>query len=80
MTTVDRESSPVFPSEPAPSWEERDPETGRHARNGHVILLVGLMWRCENCFHYFDAAVEANEFICGKDCSKAHERYRCTGR
>lgn len=50
------------------TWETRDPETGRHHRNAHLILLVGLMWYCEICKHYFDAAVDADLFACGEKC------------
>lgn len=54
------------------TWTERDPETGRHHRNGHLIYVDGCMWRCELCRHKFDAAVDADLFWCGEDCAGKH--------
>lgn len=53
-------------------WEQRDPETGRHHRNGHVLILSEDDWRCQICGHYFDAAVDAELFFCGEDCTGKH--------
>ena len=50
-----------------------DPEvTGRRQRNGHTLELDGCMWRCLQCDHKFDAAVDADLFWCGDDCTGKH--------
>lgn len=54
------------------SWGDRDLETGRHNRNGHVIQLEEVDWRCVTCHHVFDAAVDADEFVCGESCNDLH--------
>lgn len=54
------------------TWATRDPETGRHHRNGHDLILRETAWRCLTCNHTFDAAVDANLFACGEDCTNAH--------
>jgi hypothetical protein len=51
------------------TWLARDPETGRHHRNGHLIQLDGCEWRCQHCRHWFDAAVDADLFWCGDPCT-----------
>lgn len=53
-------------------WENRDPATGRHLRNGHVLVLSEDDWRCEICGHHFDAAVDADLFKCGEPCAGKH--------
>ena len=45
-----------------------DPLTGRHQRNGHTLVLNELDWKCLQCHHYFDAAVDAEKFFCGEAC------------
>lgn len=54
------------------TWETRDPETGRHHRNGHLIELRETSWKCLICKHYFDAAVDADKFFCGDPCQGKH--------
>lgn len=54
------------------TWETRDPETGRHHRNGHLIEMRECDWRCSICGHWFDAAVNADLFECGEDCAGKH--------
>lgn len=54
------------------TWTTRDPETGRHHRNGHLIELSGCMWRCLHCRHQFDAAADADLFWCGDNCTGKH--------
>lgn len=55
------------------TWETRDPVTGRHHRNGHLIELVGVNWECRICQHEFDAAVDADLFVCGEKCAHPGE-------
>lgn len=50
------------------TWADRDPETGRHHRNGHLIELREVEWRCFLCGHWFDVAVDADLFFCGETC------------
>jgi hypothetical protein len=50
------------------TWETRDPETGRHQRNGHTLVLQETDWKCLQCQHYFDAATDADKFFCGEPC------------
>ena len=54
------------------TWNTRDPETGRHHRNGHLLDLDGCQWRCQICRHVFDAAVDADLFMCGDSCDGRH--------
>jgi len=54
------------------TWETRDPVTGRHHRNGHVLILSETDWVCLICGHHFDAAVDAELFFCGDDCTGRH--------
>jgi hypothetical protein len=54
------------------TWETRDPETGRHHRNLHVLELQGVNWICLICKHTFDAAVDADLFACGESCEGKH--------
>lgn len=54
--------------EDAESWKNRDPDTGRHIRNGHVLVLGENSWICLGCRHKFDAASDANLFHCGEKC------------
>lgn len=51
------------------TWKIRNPETGRHQRNGHTLELSGCNWECLQCKHQFDAAVDADKFFCGEPCS-----------
>lgn len=46
------------------TWDKRDPGTGRHKRNGHIIKLGECEWRCERCNNVFDAAIDADKNIC----------------
>ena len=55
------------------TWKTRDPETGRHQRNGHTLVLVETDWKCLQCKHYFDAAIDADLFFCGDSCK---DKYR----
>jgi hypothetical protein len=50
------------------TWIQRDPETGRHRRNGHLLELGDTDWRCQHCQHTFDAAVDADLYRCGDPC------------
>jgi hypothetical protein len=50
------------------TWVDRDSETGRHHRFGHLIELDDIDWKCRICGHSFDAAVDAEEFWCGEPC------------
>lgn len=50
------------------TWETRNPETGEHQRNNHNLELRETTWKCTRCKHYFDAATDANKFICGEPC------------
>ncbi len=50
------------------TWKTRDPITGRHQRNGHTLELDENEWKCLQCKHYFDAAVDADKFFCGETC------------
>lgn len=50
------------------TWNDRDPETGRHHRNGHLLELDDIDWFCQICRHKFDAAVDADKFACGDPC------------
>jgi hypothetical protein len=45
---------------------------GRHQRNGHTLHLDGCTWRCLQCRHWFDAAIDAEAFWCGEDCAGKH--------
>jgi hypothetical protein len=54
------------------TWADRDVENGRHHRNGHLIELRETDWRCLICGHWFDAAVDADLFWCGEDCTGKH--------
>jgi hypothetical protein len=56
-------------------------ESGRHHRNGHLLEIHGCMWRCLHCRHVFDAAVDAERFWCGEDCTGRHpgEMHRAQG-
>lgn len=54
------------------TWSDRDPETGRHHRNGHLIELGDVDWKCLLCGHIFDAAIDADKFFCGDDCTDKH--------
>lgn len=54
------------------TWSQRDAETGRHHRNLHLIELRECSWRCLQCGHWFDAAVDADLFACGEDCAGKH--------
>jgi hypothetical protein len=47
-------------------------EASRWQRNGHTLELHGCMWRCLQCGHRFDAAVDADLFWCGEDCTGRH--------
>lgn len=44
-------------------------DNGKHQRNGHTLVLVECDWKCLQCKHYFDAAVDAEKFFCGEKCS-----------
>lgn len=44
-------------------------DAARHHRNGHLLKLDGCMWSCLHCGHRFDAAVDADLFWCGEDCT-----------
>lgn len=44
----------------------------RVQRNGHTLELQGVMWKCLQCSHYFDAATDADGFWCGEDCTGRH--------
>lgn len=48
-----------------------DPQSTRQ-RNGHTVILDGVMWRCLQCDHRFDALVDADRFWCGDDCTGKH--------
>lgn len=63
-------------SESVPNWDKRDPETGRHQRNGHILQLAESDWRCEKCGHHFDAASDADLFVCGESCAGKHRSDR----
>ncbi len=54
------------------TWATRDPETGRHHRSGHVLVLAETDWWCQICKHYFDAAADADLFWCGESCAGKH--------
>ena len=54
------------------TWVTRDPETGRHHRNAHLLELAETDWRCLICGHYFDAAIDADRFACGEPCAGKH--------
>lgn len=56
------------------TWATRDPETGRHHRNAHLLELAECDWRCLICGHSFDAASDADLFACGDDCTGKHAR------
>ena len=47
-------------------------KTDRRHRNGHILELGGGTWRCIHCRHWFDAAVDADLFWCGDDCTGKH--------
>ncbi len=47
-----------------PTWENRDQDTGRHQRNGHILILPEMMWVCIKCRLQFDAAVDADRVGC----------------
>ena len=51
-------------------WESKDSEipNGRHQRNGHTLILAETTWKCLQCHHYFDAAIDAEKFFCGDKC------------
>jgi len=51
---------------PGPFHTELLPEV--QERNGHLLVLGGLDWRCQNCDHSFDAAIDADLFACGTPC------------
>ncbi len=53
------------------TWETRDPETGGHHRNGHYLIIRETDWKCSICRHYFDAAIDADKFMCGDPCNHA---------
>lgn len=50
------------------TWEDRDPETGKHHRHGHLLELRETDWLCLICRHHFDAAIDAELFWCGEPC------------
>jgi len=54
------------------TWATRDPETGRHHRNAHLLEMAETDWRCLICGHYFDAAIDADRFACGEPCEGKH--------
>lgn len=54
-------------------------ETGRHHRNGHLLELRSCSWRCIHCDHHFDAAIDAELFWCGDDCTGKHFEDRAPG-
>lgn len=66
--------------ENAPKWDNRDPETGRHQRNGHILYLAESDWKCEKCGHQFDAASDAELFVCGESCAGKHRSDRVLTR
>jgi hypothetical protein len=39
----------------------------RRHRNGHILKLQSVEWRCIHCAHWFDAASDAEAFWCGDD-------------
>lgn len=47
-------------------------DAGRHHRNAHLLELDGCDWRCLICGHWFDAAIDADLFMCGEDCTGKH--------
>lgn len=62
------------------TWATRSPEeTGRHHRNAHLIELVECDWRCLICGHYFDAASDADLFMCGEPCKHPSAAFRPAG-
>lgn len=52
---------------PNTTWD-KNPETGRYQCNGHTLELQETDWKCIQCKHYFDAAVDAEKFFCGDPC------------
>jgi hypothetical protein len=56
----------------ANTWPRRDPETGRHHRNAHLLELAEDDWVCLVCGHHFDAAADTDLFACGDNCAGKH--------
>lgn len=54
------------------TWDQRDPVTGRHHRNGHLLELSEGAWHCLICKHWFEAAIDADLFWCGESCLGKH--------
>lgn len=48
-------------------------EVIRRQINGHTLDLRETSWRCLQCGHWFDAAVDARLFWCGDDCTGKHQ-------
>lgn len=51
------------------NWQQRDEQSGRHHRNGHMLILDdGYEWRCILCRGAYGAAVDADKLACAGPC------------